>query len=191
MYGRAGNNARRGAEHSEDVIAEEENGSGDYMHSYDDMDEEDYYDEDETDMAGEYEDEDGGPGGEDAGYYNPRQQQPHTTHYGGRNYYNNYNNSNNNYYSNKISSSEKLNGELDPSMVNANGQQLTPQGYVAVRTKLYITNFPEEMDQEEMKQLFNQYGHVLECTIMWNQYAFVHFGSYEEAEKAIIATKGN
>ena len=46
------------------------------------------------------------------------------------------------------------------------------------------------MDQEEMKQLFNSYGHVLECTIMWNQYAFVHFGSYEEAEKALLAIKG-
>ena len=60
----------------------------------------------------------------------------------------------------------------------------------AVRTKLYVTNFPEDMDQEEMKQLFNQYGDVLECTIMWNQYAFVHFGSYGEAEKAMIAIKG-
>lgn len=60
----------------------------------------------------------------------------------------------------------------------------------AVRTKLYVTNFPEDMDQEEMKQLFNNYGHVLECTIMWNQYAFVHFGSYGEAEKALIGIKG-
>lgn len=60
----------------------------------------------------------------------------------------------------------------------------------AVRTKLYVTNFPEDMDQDEMKQLFNNYGNVLECTIMWNQYAFVHFGSYEEAEKALMAIKG-
>lgn len=59
-----------------------------------------------------------------------------------------------------------------------------------VRTKLYVTNFPEDMDQEEMKQLFNNYGNVLECTIMWNQYAFVHFGSYQEAEKALLAIKG-
>ena len=61
---------------------------------------------------------------------------------------------------------------------------------IAIRTKLYVTNFPEDMDQEEMKQLFNQYGEVLECTIMWNQYAFVHFRSYGEAEKAMIAVKG-
>jgi hypothetical protein len=61
---------------------------------------------------------------------------------------------------------------------------------VSVRTKLYVTNFPEDMDQEEMKQLFNQYGDVLECTIMWNQYAFVHFGSYGEAEKALNGIKG-
>lgn len=60
-----------------------------------------------------------------------------------------------------------------------------------IRTKLYVTNFPEDMDQDEMKQLFNQYGQVLECTIMWNQYAFVHFGSYAEAEKALNAIKGS
>jgi hypothetical protein len=60
----------------------------------------------------------------------------------------------------------------------------------AVRTKLYVTNFPEDMDQDEMKKLFNQYGDVLECTIMWNQYAFVHFGSYGEAEKALNGIKG-
>ena len=59
-----------------------------------------------------------------------------------------------------------------------------------VRTKLYVTNFPEDMDQDEMKKLFNQYGDVLECTIMWNQYAFVHFGSYAEAEKALNGIKG-
>lgn len=64
------------------------------------------------------------------------------------------------------------------------------QSMNSTRTKLYVTNFPDDMDQEEMKQLFNQYGQVLECTIMWNQYAFVHFGSYSEAEKALNATKG-
>ena len=47
------------------------------------------------------------------------------------------------------------------------------------------------MDQDEMKALFGAYGDVLECTIMWNQYAFVHFGNYDHAEKAINAIKGS
>ena len=47
------------------------------------------------------------------------------------------------------------------------------------------------MDHDEMKKLFNQYGDVLECTIMRNQYAFVHFGSYEEAEKAMLGVEGS
>jgi hypothetical protein len=70
-------------------------------------------------------------------------------------------------------------------------QTTTTTTTTAVRTKLYVTNFPEDMDQDEMKKLFNQYGDVLECTIMWNQYAFVHFGSYEEAEKAMLGVKGS
>ncbi len=58
------------------------------------------------------------------------------------------------------------------------------------KTKLYVTNFPEDMDQDEMKKLFSQHGDVLECTIMWNQYAFVHFSSIEQADKAMTALKG-
>ncbi len=58
------------------------------------------------------------------------------------------------------------------------------------KTKLYVTNFPEDMDQDEMKKLFSQHGDVLECTIMWNQYAFVHFSSIEQADKAMNALKG-
>ena len=131
-------------------------------------------------------------------YYHQHQRYPNKPVYNNRfNNYNNYNNNNQQYYS-EAKNTQDMNG----GFMNGNGDQLNNSSssstnnnnntsqYVSCRTKLYITNFPEEMDQEEMKQLFNQYGHVLECTIMWNQYAFVHFGSYEEAEKAIIATKG-
>jgi RNA recognition motif-containing protein len=169
-----------------------------HNHNDDDEDRDDYDDEDEDDEEVDENDE----------YYDSRQSSAshhYTSGNNNRNFYNNgsyqqggYGNNNNSNYGGYGKMGDKNAQDMDGQqqqqgqhpMVNAQGQQLTSQGYVAVRTKLYITNFPEEMDQEEMKQLFNQYGHVLECTIMWNQYAFVHFGSYEEAEKAIIATKG-
>ena len=80
--------------------------------------------------------------------------------------------------------------QFDSVLVDQYNEQQQLAASTAIRTKLYVTNFPEDMDQEEMKQLFNNYGNVLECTIMWNQYAFVHFGSYGEAEKALIGIKG-
>jgi len=73
---------------------------------------------------------------------------------------------------------------------NQHSTNVNESTQIQCRTKLYVTNFPEDMDQEEMRKLFNQYGDVLECTIMWNQYAFVHFGSYGEAEKALNGIKG-
>jgi RNA-binding protein 4 len=52
-------------------------------------------------------------------------------------------------------------------------------------TKLYVTNLPDNCDSSELKCLFEKYGNVLECVIMWNQYAFVHFSDIEEAKIAL------
>lgn len=153
-------------------------------HNYNDEERYDY--DDETATANNYYNNNNESGNQH--YYNKQQ------HYSSYNrstsssnnqshYYNgNYNTSHGNYHHHHGGK----NGTPYTNEMSSNYQQTSG----SVRTKLYITNFPEDMDQEEMKQVFNQYGHVLECTIMWNQYAFVHFGSYEEAEKAMNATKG-
>ena len=54
-----------------------------------------------------------------------------------------------------------------------------------VETKLYVTNLPDSCDQAELKSLFEKHGKVLECVIMWNHYAFVHFESFQEAKIAL------
>lgn len=54
-----------------------------------------------------------------------------------------------------------------------------------VETKLYVTNLPENCNQLELKSLFEQYGNVLECVIMWNHYAFVHFADIRQAKIAL------
>lgn len=54
-----------------------------------------------------------------------------------------------------------------------------------VETKLYVTNLPEMCTQETLRDLFGKYGEVLECVIMWNHYAFVHYSSLEQAKRAV------
>lgn len=59
-----------------------------------------------------------------------------------------------------------------------------------VETKLYVTNLPENCNQVELSNLFAQYGIVLECVIMWNHYAFVHFQNLREAKIALSHLNG-
>ena len=89
-----------------------------------------------------------------------------------------------------LANNRQANNSTPVSNMNCN-MSSNSSSYNSHKTKLYVTNFPEEMDQDEMKALFKQYGDVLECTIMWNQYAFIHFSSYEQAEKALTGIKGS
>lgn len=57
-------------------------------------------------------------------------------------------------------------------------------------TKLYVTNLPENCNSDELKALFSQYGCVLECVVMWNHYAFVHFAHLAEAKTALHHLNG-
>ena len=60
-----------------------------------------------------------------------------------------------------------------------------------METKLYVTNLPENCDQLELKALFEPHGNVLECVIMWNHYAFVHFADLREAKVALKHLHGH
>lgn len=62
---------------------------------------------------------------------------------------------------------------------------MTSPSNCLVETKLYVTNLPENCNQIELKSLFEKHGNVLECVIMWNQYAFVHFADLAEAKIAL------
>ena len=54
-----------------------------------------------------------------------------------------------------------------------------------VRTKLYVSNFPQNCSRRTLTEFFSKYGQVLECAIMWDKYAFIHYGSMEEAQNAL------
>ena len=54
-----------------------------------------------------------------------------------------------------------------------------------VRTKLYVSNFAPNCTRRNLTEFYSRFGQVLECAIMWDSYAFIHFGSVEEASHAL------
>lgn len=51
-------------------------------------------------------------------------------------------------------------------------------------TKLHVTNLPDGCSKQQLEELFDSCGKVVECDIV-KDYAFVHFRTKEEAEKAV------
>jgi RNA recognition motif-containing protein len=78
--------------------------------------------------------------------------------------------------------------EAMKSMLNKSNDFLA--SLALVETKLHVTNLPDNCNQHELKSLFEQYGQVLECVIMWNHYAFVHFADFKEAQSAMKKLNG-
>lgn len=54
-----------------------------------------------------------------------------------------------------------------------------------IRTKLYVSNLPKNSTRRQLTEFFNRFGNVLECAIMWNMYAFIHYASRKEASDAL------
>jgi RNA recognition motif-containing protein len=57
-------------------------------------------------------------------------------------------------------------------------------------TKLYVTNLPDNCNHAELKSLFQQFGNVLECVVMWNHYAFIHYADLNEARIGLVNLHG-
>ncbi len=55
---------------------------------------------------------------------------------------------------------------------------------------MYVTNLPDNCDQIELKDLFEKYGKVLECVVMWNQYAFIHYSDANDARNGQMNLHG-
>ena len=80
--------------------------------------------------------------------------------------------------------------EAEKLLAKANELNLSQNGNL-IETKLYVTNLPDNCDQQELKTLFEEYGEVLECVIMWNHYAFIHFSDFNEAKVALENLHGS
>ncbi|CAF5041583.1 unnamed protein product, partial [Rotaria magnacalcarata] len=55
-----------------------------------------------------------------------------------------------------------------------------------VKTKLFIGNLDPATRPDELNELFSTFGSILEASVI-KDYGFVHYGSIEEAEKAVLA----
>ncbi|CAF2134547.1 unnamed protein product [Rotaria magnacalcarata] len=56
--------------------------------------------------------------------------------------------------------------------------------------KLYCTNLPENCKVNDLQRLFSPFGHVIDCVILWDYYAFVTFKTFPEAEHALHTLHG-
>jgi RNA recognition motif-containing protein len=56
--------------------------------------------------------------------------------------------------------------------------------------KLYCTNLPDNCKSNDLQRLFSTFGHVIDCVILWDYYAFVTYKTFLEAERALIALNG-
>ena len=56
--------------------------------------------------------------------------------------------------------------------------------------KLYCTNLPDNCKAIDLQNLFSPFGHVIDCVILWDYYAFVTFKTFVEAERALHALHG-
>lgn len=53
---------------------------------------------------------------------------------------------------------------------------------------VHIRNFPESCSQQQIRDCFKAYGEILECLILHDSYAFVHFKFVEDARLALQST---
>jgi RNA recognition motif-containing protein len=56
--------------------------------------------------------------------------------------------------------------------------------------KLYCTNLPENCKSNDLQRLFSSFGHVIDCVVLWDYYAFITYKTFSEAERALIALNG-
>lgn len=81
---------------------------------------------------------------------------------------------------------KNLNSRQDYQSMGAD--KSSPSSYV--RTKIFVGNVQESVQTNELRKIFDQYGNVVECEkIVGKDYAFVHYESAEQAERAVKSLK--
>ena len=53
---------------------------------------------------------------------------------------------------------------------------------------IHVRNFPETCSQQQIRECFTQYGEIVECLILHDSYAFVHFKLASDARLALQST---
>jgi RNA recognition motif-containing protein len=78
--------------------------------------------------------------------------------------------------------------KINPIKLNKNIK--TDTGTNGEIPKLYCTNLPDNCKANDLQHLFSPFGHVIDCVILWDYYAFVTFKTFSEAERALHALHG-
>ena len=72
-----------------------------------------------------------------------------------------------------------------PPPTNSNDSS-TPN--VTTAEIVHVRNFPETCSQKQIRECFNRYGEIVECLILHDSYAFVHFKMPSDARLALQST---
>ncbi|CAF0920999.1 unnamed protein product [Adineta steineri] len=98
----------------------------------------------------------------------------------------------NNYYSqySNISPDQIPSLPLKINPIKPNKTIKTDMGNNGELPKLYCTNLPDNCKANELQRLFSSFGHVVDCVILWDYYAFITYKTFVEAEHALIAVNG-
>ncbi|CAF4899823.1 unnamed protein product [Rotaria sp. Silwood1] len=100
----------------------------------------------------------------------------------------------NNYYSQystipieRMTSSTSI---LKTNHIKSNKNLKTDIGVNGEIPKLYCTNLPDNCKANDLQRLFSSFGHVIDCVILWDYYAFITYKTFLEAERALIGLNG-
>ncbi|CAF2963524.1 unnamed protein product [Rotaria sp. Silwood2] len=101
----------------------------------------------------------------------------------------------NNYYSQYSSipideMTASSSSSLKTNHIKSNKNLKTDIGVNGEIPKLYCTNLPDNCKANDLQRLFSSFGHVIDCVILWDYYAFITYKTFLEAERALLGLNG-
>ncbi|CAF3330310.1 unnamed protein product [Rotaria socialis] len=97
----------------------------------------------------------------------------------------------NNYYSQYSNMPmDRMTPSLKINNIKANKSLKTDIGNNGEIPKLYCTNLPDNCKASDLQSLFSSFGHVIDCVILWDYYAFITYKTFVEAERALMGLNG-
>ncbi|CAF0962349.1 unnamed protein product [Rotaria sordida] len=79
---------------------------------------------------------------------------------------------------------------LKTNHIKSNKNLKTDIGVNGEIPKLYCTNLPDNCKANDLQRLFSSFGHVIDCVILWDYYAFITYKTFLEAEQALMGLNG-
>jgi RNA recognition motif-containing protein len=87
-----------------------------------------------------------------------------------------------------LATSKKSQSHLNNPNLSSLSEEASGADPTATAKIVHVRNFPETSSQQQIKEFFSTYGDIVECLILHDSYAFVHFKSPGDARQALQST---